>query len=337
MVAAAFAEAQRHALDVIWWIRCEDPATLMSDLAELAEHDGLTSGEGSDLPDVADQVRRWLEGTDRPWLVVFDNALSEASIESWRPKRGGGSVLVTSRNRNFDRVGQVLDVAVFDTDTSEQFLRDRVRDRNSIAAEEVEARTVAEQLDGLPLALEQAASWVSRAPTRRFSRYLKLLDDAAKDPYPDGTRPHGYAETALTTWRVSVEAAAAEIPISEHLMWALGYFAPDNLPLEYLATDDIAGQDYLGTTPDIVEDALVMLHRYSLIELSDSSLSVHRVVQDAARRSGDDAAADLAAHVLRAQAPGRSQPHPLARSPRSDPTRTPPCQPRRPAWIGWYR
>ena len=32
-VAAALAEMQRHALDVVWWVRAEDPATLTGDLA----------------------------------------------------------------------------------------------------------------------------------------------------------------------------------------------------------------------------------------------------------------------------------------------------------------
>jgi len=42
-VAAALAEAQRHELDVVWWVRAEQPATLVADLAELAPWSGSLS------------------------------------------------------------------------------------------------------------------------------------------------------------------------------------------------------------------------------------------------------------------------------------------------------
>ena len=309
MLAAAFAESRHHELDVVWWVRAEDPTILMSDLAELGPRVGLSSDGDEDVADAAGRVRQWLQDTGQRWLVVFDNAPDEASIEQWRPKHGQGSVVVTSRNRNFDRVGDVIDVSVFDIGTAERFLRDRVRVRNPAAAGEADAATVAERLGGLPLALEQAASWVARAPNRSFSRYVELYDDMSRDPFPDGTQPHGYEATALTTWRVSIDAATAEVPVAERLTWVLGYFAPDNIPLRYLQTGDLAADAYLETTTDVVDDALVALHDYSLIELGEKSLSVHRVVQDAARRTGDREAAGCALRVLRAQAPGDATNH----------------------------
>jgi hypothetical protein len=210
--AAAFSETHRHELDVVWWVRAETEATLIDDLAGLARRVGLPGGETA--ADGAAQARVWLELAEnqRRWLVVFDNAPDEASIEPWRPKRGHGMVLITSRNRNFDRVGDVLDVGVFSQPVAEEFLRDRVADRNPTAAAEPGVGLVAERLGGLPLALEQAAAWVTRAPYRRFARYLGLFDDAAKEPFPPELQPLGYDATAFTTWRVSIDAATKGSP-----------------------------------------------------------------------------------------------------------------------------
>ncbi len=262
----------------------------MSDLAELAPKLGLPPDE--DPADAAVRVRRWLEETDRGWLLVFDNVPDEASIDRWRPKRGRGSVLVTSRNRNLDGIGEVVDVAVFDTAMSEQFLRDRVKPRNPAAAGEPEARDVA-----------------TKAPNRRFARYRELFDDAGKDPFPDGTRPTGYDATAFSTWRVSVAAAKAEAPPAERLLWALAYFAPDRIPLRYFEGESVAADRYLGATSAEVEAALAALHGYSLVDLGADSLSVHRVVQASALRTGDREAAAFAIRVLRAQATGDARNH----------------------------
>lgn len=116
-IAAAVAEAGREHLDVVWWVRSEEPGTLAADLAELGPLVGVAVDEG-DVPGSAERVLRWLETTDRPWLVVYDNVPDEASMAGRLPARGTGQVLITS----------------------------------------------------LPLALEQAASWVTRGHVDRRSR-----------------------------------------------------------------------------------------------------------------------------------------------------------------------
>jgi tetratricopeptide (TPR) repeat protein len=299
-VAAAVAEANRHKLDVVWWVRAEEEATIIADLSELAPFVGLALSDAG-IAEIARRVRRWFEQTDRNWLLVFDNALSEESLEPWRPKRGVGMVLITSRSRNFDRIGSVIELGVLEPEAAEHFLRLRVQARNPAAAAEPEARTVAERLDGLPLALEQAGSWVARAPTRQFSRYLELLDDASKEPFPDGTRPLGYDATAVTTWRVSIEAAAVDAPLAAKLMQVLGFFAPHPLPLEWLVDKAVVQDPLLNCTADQVTDALVALHDYSLAQLGSDTLRIHRVIQQAARRTSDTGAALLAIRIARTQ------------------------------------
>ena len=91
-----------------------------------------------------------------------------------------------------------------------------------------------ERLDGLPLALEQAAALVARTPERRFARFVELYDDREGDPFPDGTRPAGYEHTATTTCTVSVTAANDEAPLAERALQVLSFLAPEPLPTQWL-------------------------------------------------------------------------------------------------------
>lgn len=83
----------------------------MADVAELAGKVGVAVDD--DPAVTARGVRDWLETTTRPWLLIFDNAVDEASVEPWRPRRGVGATVVTSWSRNMSRLGPVVPVDVF--------------------------------------------------------------------------------------------------------------------------------------------------------------------------------------------------------------------------------
>lgn len=304
-LAAALVENHRHERDIVWWVRAEQPTVLAGDLAELATRVGLPSQPDDDLPALARALRRWLESTERRWLLVFDNAPDEASVEPWRPRRGHGTVVVTSRNRNFGRFGDVIEVDTFPPDVADRFLRDRVAPRNPGAAREDDVAGVVNRLDGLPLALEQAAAWVERVPNRTFTRYASLFDAAATDPFPEGTRPLGYGLTASNAWKVSIAAAEAEAPLAGRLLAALAFFASDDLPCQWLR--EAAGHPYLaegGGDAAAVDAALDALHGYSLVRITpEDTVTVHRLIQGVTRPSAPSGAEAFAAHVLSAQLP----------------------------------
>ena len=122
-VAAAFAHRYASAADIVWWVQADLPSTLVDDLIKLADRVGIPPLDNR--PDRARLLIEFLGGTDRHLLLVFDNVHEDASIIPWIPNRGHGVVLVTSRNRNFDRLGGVLDIDVLPTDVATSFLADR--------------------------------------------------------------------------------------------------------------------------------------------------------------------------------------------------------------------
>ena len=102
--------AYRHAgdFDLVWWLRAEEPATLLEDYARLAGPLGLAQAGESELAGVAAAVCRDLAARSR-WLLVFDNASAPNEIEPLLPKGSGGRVLITSRNPSW-RFAAEIDV-----------------------------------------------------------------------------------------------------------------------------------------------------------------------------------------------------------------------------------
>ena len=298
-VAAAHAHRSRDGCEVVWWVRAATEATLIGDLAALAPLVGVPAHD--DVNDTAAAVRRWFEHTDRRWLAVFDNAADRHLLETWRPKRGNGTVIVTTRDRNL-AVGDVIPVDKFPPDVAEAFLRDRTRPRNPAASDEPAVADVVARLDGLPLALEQAAAWAAYSPTRRYARYVLLFDDIAAEPFPDDTRPAGYDLTAATTWRISIDAATEITPAARAVMAVLGFYAPEQIPGHYLR--DAAADPHLGTDPAGIDAAYDALHNHSLIQLAAAdTISVHRVVQAAARRTANAETGGCVIRALTTQVP----------------------------------
>ena len=69
-------------------------------------------------------VLRWLETTERRWLLLFDNAdaIEPGALHSCLPKLGHGASLITSRNPNWGRLAQTLRLNVFSPEEAAAFL-----------------------------------------------------------------------------------------------------------------------------------------------------------------------------------------------------------------------
>ncbi len=175
------------------------------------------------------------------------------------------------------------------------------------------------RLGGLPLALEQAGAWVAASNVNTFARYLSLLDDASKNPFPDETIPLDYERTTWDTWQVSVDAAAAKAPLAPKILAALAWIAPEGLPNEWLTA--AANDQYLTGHPSEIDDdaadgsptdddteavfeAIAALNQFSLVATDGATIDIHRVVQAATRRQAPHDSGRFAVRMLRHQSPG---------------------------------
>ena len=288
-------------LDLGWWINADEPATLLEQFAALTGPLALPTGDG-DLDLACSIVRRWLEDHDG-WLVVFDNAEDPSLLRDLLPRSGQGRVLITSRRQDWSGISATSTVASLPHDVAARFLMDRSGDHDEVAA-----LAIANELGGLPLALEQAGAYVAHTPTATLATYLELFRHHSTRVFERG-QPLDYPDTVLTTWSLALDRIGTEHPPALELLRLLAFLAPDDVPVSLLMDTTDALPPALRTlTRDTwaFEAALTALTRYSLVGGSADALSIHRLVQAVTRdqltSEGRDLA-DVAVHLILAAFP----------------------------------
>ena len=160
--------AYRHLgeFGVVLQFPAEEPAALAARFRAQAAQLGARSLLDGGDPVAQVHVARAARPGD--WLLVLDNAPSAAAVRDVLPPAGGGRVLVTSQDAHWPG-GRVVEVPVPDRATAAEFLLARTGSADVAAAGEL-----AVELGGLPLALEQAAAYMT-ASGRDMPGYLELF------------------------------------------------------------------------------------------------------------------------------------------------------------------
>jgi tetratricopeptide (TPR) repeat protein len=274
-VAIEYAYRFSNNYDLVWWMRSEEPTTLAADYARLAWKIGIPEKDAAEQAVTVEAVRNWL-GQNEKWLLIFDNANDQSEIINYLPQGGGGHVLITSRNQNWRGVAQPLSVTVLTQEESVSFILKRTGQ-----ADRDIATLIAEELGNLPLALEQASAFIE-ATGRSLSDYLKLFLKFKSDLLRRGNPSTDYPYTVATTWEISFQQVQESSHAGGDLMNLCAFLAPDEIPRKLLSE----GSKYLpgnlaAAESDtlILEDAVVALRCYSLIDANIDSLSIHRLVQ----------------------------------------------------------
>ncbi|MER5528733.1 tetratricopeptide repeat protein [Streptomyces sp. NPDC002677] len=251
----------------VWWIDASTLATVTTGLSSLATalnpvHAALP------LDEAADWAVAWLQSRTG-WLLVFDNAEEPTDLAPYLGRLSTGQSLVTTRrDLPWRDLGTPLRL---DTLTPEAALRvlqeitGRHTDRDAAGLADL-----ADELGHLPLALQQAGAYLVQTRTGATSYLAQLRADpagvlAATAPGDPQQR------TIAQLWSVTLDAIQAQDRHSVQLLQILSYCAPDPLPRRVLAAA-------LPTARE-VDKALGVLAAYSMITLTDRTVTVHRLVQ----------------------------------------------------------
>ena len=276
--SVALAYAHRHLAEVgiAWQLAAEDTTVLAAGFAELAAQLGAEHGAGDPVASMHAMLATYPAG----WLLVFDNAPDRASVERFLPPTGDGRVLITSQSAVWPR-GLAVEVPVLDTEVAAGFLAVRTG-----AADHQAAVGLAEDLGGLPLALEQAAAYIQATGTT-LARYLALFGDRRADLLARG-EVQGHPADVAATLGLALSRLEADAPAAAGLLRLLACLAPEPVPLRLLLTPSrkrLRGraEHLLGLLlddPIEVTDAIAALRKYSLVTpAGDGLVLVHRLVQ----------------------------------------------------------
>jgi hypothetical protein len=281
--SVAMEYARRHLAEVgvAWQFAADDPMVLAAGFGELAAQ--LGARDVVETRDPVASVHGVLAALPDGWLLVFDNVPDRASVEGFVPPAGHGRVLITSQDQNWPH-GQALQVPPLDAAVAAEFLTTRTRDPDRQAA-----RALAGQMDGLPLALEQAAAYILTTG-ETVAGYLDLFRERRADMLRRG-EPTGYDKTVATTWTLAFERLQQTSPAAVGLLRLVAFCAPERIPLRLLLQPrpGLPRQLHYEVAPTLVplaqdrlvaRDAIAALRRYSLVTpTADGLVSVHQLVQ----------------------------------------------------------
>jgi tetratricopeptide (TPR) repeat protein len=277
----------RHKPDyrVIWWIHSEEPSAMAADYASLADDLDLPEKDSTDQSEAVRAVKRWLEHNSG-WLLIFDNAHDPEAIRDYIPQGGAGHVIITSKNPDWGSVARLLAVKEFDRADSIEFLCKRTGQDDEEAAD-----ALADELGDLPLALEQAGAYIE-ATGITLTDYQELFRSRRRELWGDESPPPDYPDSVATTWSLAMDDVREESKEAADLLNLCAFLAPDEIPLEMLGEGAEHIPEPLASTASdrlAMNRAIRVLKRYSLIDVSGESLSVHRLVQAVVRdRLGED-------------------------------------------------
>jgi len=293
-LAVEYAWRSGDRYDAALFVVAESPEALRSSLANLTRIGlpGLVPVPSRAQEEEVAAVLAWLREHDR-WLLILDNVDTPEAAEAIRkvlPQLHSGHVLITSRRSNWPASIRSQTLDKLESVEATQFLLQRTEGRRSSkTADEKMAFQLATILDGLPLALDQAAAFIVRN-RMTFSAYLATWEKE-KESVLDwrDTDQMEYPASIATTWLTTFNRL---YPTAAAILRLTAYLAPDPIPLDMFEKGASVIVEAVGllseetgqeAAPQAVREGLAELAAYSMITKDGETGNVHRMVQEVVR------------------------------------------------------
>ena len=308
-IALEYARQYKNNFDAVFWVRCETSASLRQSFADIAVKLEVPGADPhGHFQENQIKVLTWLKQTKKRWLLIFDNAEKEQLLDAYWPKDKAtyGSILITSRSHyNFEnkevRNGET--VSLFNEQERWELLMELLGEEwqnehltgKQEAVERYAARQLMANLDGLALAVAQAANLIleTRLTHDQSVHTILQLFEQNRMRLPPRQMGHRDAVThALDTiWSISLNALSQN---ARRLMGVFAMLSPDLIPIDlFLPSDqsrlngslDFCKQKDFATNATEMSDgmraAIEELKTADLIQQDNRDFAVHRVIQEA--------------------------------------------------------
>jgi tetratricopeptide (TPR) repeat protein len=284
----------------VFWVRADSRETLVADFVAIARLLGLPGQDAQDQMQIVAATKRWLE-QQAGWLLILDNADELSLVTDFLPTKGKGHVLLTTRAQATGKIAQSLSVERMELSEGIQLLlrRAKLLDPqepldNVAAIVRTAAQQLVTELDGLPLALDQAGAYIEETGCS-LSEYLQLYAQHRLALLQhQSTMSTDYPHTVASTWALSFAQVAQADPAAADLLRLCAFLHPDAIP-EAIVTE---GATELGPVlapvaadPLLLNGAIQVSRRYSLVKRDPEAkvLNIHRLVQVVLKESLDAA------------------------------------------------
>ena len=282
--------------DHVFWVRAEQKEELISGYVSVAKDLQISGCQQEDQLAVVNLMKQWLTTYDG-WLLVLDNADDLRQVRPFLPT-ASGHILLTTRAQALGDLAQPLEVTQMEADEGALFLLRRARviadDAALSATSETDqelARTLTSEMDGLPLALDQAGAYIEEQMLS-LEEYLELFQTEKAELFKERGRLDPDHPSVTVTFTLAFEKVALANALSAELVMACAFLSPDAIPEEIFSE----GAEGLGEPLSTLADSKLVLTkttsdaaRFSLISRNPQTktLTIHRLVQEVLRAEMD--------------------------------------------------
>ena len=219
------------------WASANTGETLVADYAAIAGLLDLPEKNAQDRGEAVAAVLRWLENNAN-WLLILDNADEIGIVDEFIPLCEAGHVLLTTRAHAMGAVGVGNELEKMTPEEGALFLLRRLRKLKKDEALEsatAEIRAQAEALstlvDGLPLALDQAASFIEEKPSS-FEEYQTLYKSERKELLRRRGKLAKDHPSVAVTFSLAFQKVADDDPAAADLLRVCAFLEADSIPEE---------------------------------------------------------------------------------------------------------
>ncbi len=268
----------------VWWVRAEQETSMLADLQALGQRLEIVKGENTETD--ARTTLDHLASLTQPWLLVYDSAPNPDAVRKWLPT-GAARCIITSRFTQWD-LAPVTRLDQWSNEVTSEYLLTRTNRDDTAGAERL-----AEALGGLPLAAEQAATFLAPRAGFSFDDYAadiarlvkRKKDQGLTGDYPD-TVYAAFVKSLETLEKMEGGETALDV------LRLCSFLSPDGVDLWLLTIDEDAKVLPAAFATAMADktaqsDALAALTSLSLLRQEDGPfgpfLVFHRLLLEVAR------------------------------------------------------
>ena len=300
----------------VFWVNGESNENVRKSVVEILTFVNISASVTDNIEDILNKFLSWLSKIKRPWLLVVDNAdelndptcpagvkkICKGMLQRTHLPRRHGHILVTTRanateSKTFLKISNddCLKLQCFSEEEGALFLMQRT----SLVGNDLDpdAICLAKELGSLPLALEQAAAYISSSPLPLnfkdyLNRYKAVKLRLLKQQHATALSLEAQHRLSIhTTWLMNFEYVKQRSPAAAKIMRISAFFESEFIPFNVInpGSPEFNQEELRESSFSYADigDILKILSSYSLFTVDHQCklFRVHKLVQEVVRET----------------------------------------------------
>ena len=290
--AIEYAYRYREGYEAVLWVQAEQAGEFSAGLVEVAKALELPIAREQDETLIVNAVKVWLK-QHQNWLLILDNADDLTVVQPFLRGIDTGHLLLTSRAQATGAIKRI-EIQKMELEEGALFLLRRAKvigDQEQWDAATREAQAfaieIASQMDGLPLALDQAGAFIEETFTS-LEDYLAFYEAEGVKMLAERGELADDHPSVTVTFSLAFEKVMERNLAAADLIRVCAFLAPDAIPEELFRQAVAEMGDHLKTLserPLELTKVLAEASRFSLLyrNAANRTFSIHRLVQKVLR------------------------------------------------------